>query len=110
MIDIPFSDYSCIYLTIWFVSDLARKYVHDPILIFDQSLYWKVMKIATRKQQKGSFYKMIVMLGRFHTCMRFYGSTGYIMVGSCIKSLLELIFAEPTVTHILSIKAYAHAT
>ena len=42
--------------------------------------------------------------------MRFYGSTGYIMVGSCIKSLLELIFAEPTVTHILSIKAYAHAT
>ena len=32
MIDIPSSDFSCIYSTMSFVSDLARKYGHDPVL------------------------------------------------------------------------------
>ena len=93
-----------------FVSDLARKHGHDPIMTFDQSLYWKVMEIATRKQQKVSFSKMVVMLSTFHTCMSFYSSVGHIMVGSCTQSLLELIYAERTVTHILSGKVFAHAT
>ena len=93
-----------------FVSDLARKHGHDPIMTFDQSLYWKVMEIATRKQQKVSFSKMVVMLITFHTCMSFCSSIGYIMVGSCIQYLLELICAEHTVTHILSGNFFAHAT
>ena len=107
MIDIPSSDYSCIYSTMLFVSE---KYAHDPALKFDQPLYWKVMEITTHKQQKRSFNKMVVMLGTFHTCMRFYGLIGYIMAGSGIHSLLELIYAEHTVLHILFVKAFARET
>ena len=48
MIDIPCSDYSCICSTMLFVSDLAGKYGPDPVLTFDQPLYWKVMEITTQ--------------------------------------------------------------
>ena len=43
VIDMPSSDYSCIYSTMSFVSDLAQKYGRDPVLTFDQPLYWKAM-------------------------------------------------------------------
>ena len=39
MIDMPSSDYPCMHSTMSFVSDLTRKYAHDPVLTFDQSLY-----------------------------------------------------------------------
>ena len=84
MTDIPSSDYPCIYSTISFVSDLARKYTHDPVLTSDQTLYWKAIEITTHEQQKGSFNKIVIVLGTFHTCMSFYGSIGYIMAGSGI--------------------------
>jgi len=110
MIDMPASDYSCIYSTMSFVSDLAKKYGHDPVLTFDQPLFWKAMEIKTHEQEKCSFGKMALMLGTFHTCMSFYGAIGYVMAGSGIKSLLEIIYAEHTVPHILSGKAFSRAT
>ena len=36
--------------------------------------------------------------------MNFYGSVGYIMAGSGIQSLLELIYAEHTVPHIFLLR------
>ena len=42
--------------------------------------------------------------------MNFYGSVGYIMAGSGIQSLLELIYAEHTVPHIFFAKAFTRAT
>ena len=110
MIDMPSSDYSCIYSTVSFVSDLARKYGHDLVLTFDQPLNWKAMEIITHEQQKGLLNKMVIILGTFHTCISFCGSIGYIMAGSGIQSLLELICAEHTVPHILSGKAFARGT
>ena len=110
MIDMPSCDYSCIYSTMSFISDVAQKYGRDPVLTFDQPLYWIAMEIKTHEQQKGTFNKMVLMLGTFHTCMSFYGSIGYIMTGTGIQSLLELIYAEHTVPHILSGKAFARAT
>ena len=53
---------------------------------------------------------MVLMLGTFHTYMSFYGSIGYIMTNSGLQSMLELIYAERTVPHILSGKAFARAT
>ena len=35
MIDMPCREFSCIYLIMSFVPDLARKYSHDPALTFD---------------------------------------------------------------------------
>ena len=104
------SDYSCIYSTMSFISDLARKYGHDPLVTFDQPLYWIAMEITTHEQPKGCFNKMVIMLGTCHTCISFYGSIGSIMACSGIQSLLELIYAEHTVPHILSGKTFARAT
>ena len=70
--DVPSTDYSCIYS-----AKMARKNGHDPVLTFDQPLYWKTMEIITHQQQKGFFNKMVIMLGTFHTCMSFNGSIGY---------------------------------
>ena len=45
MIDMHSSDYSCIYSTMCFVEKLAKKYDRDPVLTFDQPLYWKANDI-----------------------------------------------------------------
>ena len=68
------------------------------------------MEIKIHKQQKYSFNKKVMMLGTFHPCMSFYGSVGYIMVSSGIQSLLEIIYAEHTVPHILSGKTFSSET
>lgn len=41
--------------------------------------------------------------------MSFLGSIGNIMSGSGLRSVLELVYAENTVTHMLSGKAYDRA-
>ena len=48
-------------------------------------------------------------LGGFHTVMSFLGSIGYLMDGSGIGELFEEIYAENSVIHMLSGKAYARA-
>ena len=42
--------------------------------------------------------------------MSFYGSIGHLMAGSGLQSLFELIYAENTVPHIFSGKAFSRAT
>ena len=111
MIDMKASDYSCIYSTMHFVSEQAHKYLHDAVLTFDQPLYLKAMEIKMQERNSSSRLKDIVLiLGTFHTCMSFYGSIGYLMTGSGLPSLLELIYAEHTVPHVLSGKAFSRAT
>ena len=108
MIHMLSSGHSCIYSTMLFTSYLARTYGHDYVLTLP--LYWKATEITTHVQQKGSFYIMDIMLDIFHTCMSCYGSIGYIMAGSGIQSLLELIYGEHTVSHTISSKVFSHAT
>ena len=49
-------------------------------------------------------------LGGFHTCVSFLGSIAHLMTGSGLQSILELIYADHTVPHImLSGKAIARA-
>lgn len=82
MIQKPSSDCYSIYLTMSFVSHLARKCAYDPVLTIDKPLYWKAMEITTNKQQK-----IVHMPGTFHACI---SSIGYIMAGSG-QSLLEIM-------------------
>ena len=86
MIDMPYIDYSCIYSSMSFVSDFAAKYDHDLLLAIGQ--------------QRGSLNKMVIMLGTFRTCVRFYISIGYMRAGSGIQSLLEPIYAEHILSHV----------
>ena len=110
MIDMKATDYSCIYSTKLFVLSQARKYSVDAILTFDQPLYWRAMEIKTHEELNNSFKDFVLILGPFHSSMSFYGSIGHLMVGSGLQSILELIYAEHTVPHMLSGKAYSRAT
>ena len=54
------------------------------------------------EEQKDSFRDLVLILRAFHTSMSFYGSIGHLMVGSGLRSILGLIYAEHTVPHMLS--------
>ena len=52
---------------------------------------------------------MIVRLGPFHILISFLGRIGFLMAGSGLKELLELICASVAVEHMLSVKAVSRA-
>lgn len=78
------------------------KYNIQPIVTFDQPLWMKAKLI---KSQEGALSNVILVLGGFYTVMSFLGSIGHIMKSSGLSTLLELVFAGNTVTHMLSGKA-----
>ena len=78
-------------------------------LTFDQSLFWKATKIVHDEPPASPLKKIVTMLGGFHTRMSFLGAIGYIMEGSGLKEMLELVYGENTVKHIFSGKAVARA-
>ena len=45
---------------------------------------------------------VVVLLGSFHTLMNVLGAIGYLMNGSGIRNLLDVIYRENAVTHILT--------
>lgn len=52
----------------------------------------------------------MLKLGSFHTMLSFLGSIGHLMNASGLKEVLELIYAENAVDHILNGKAHARAS
>ena len=109
MIDMKSTDYSCILSTLHFVSNQAQKYNKTPILTFDQPLYWKALEIQLSEDDSNYIKNILLSLGGFDTCMSFLGSIGHLMTGSGLQSILELIYADHTVPHMLSGKAIARA-
>ena len=103
------TDYSCILSTMHFVSNQAQKYNKSPILTFDQPLYWKALEIQMSEDDSSCIKHIVLLLGGFHTCMSFLGSIGHLMTGSGLQSIMELIYADHTVPHMLSGKAIARA-
>ena len=50
----------------------------------------------------------VIGLGAFHTEMSFLGSIGKLMSGSGLQELLEVVYANNDVGHMLSGKAVSH--
>jgi len=109
MIDMNSSDPTCIYSTLTFLSEHAKQYNAKVIITFDQPLWWKALTIIESQSEGSDLRKIVLRLGGFHTLMSFLGSIGNIMSGSGLRSVLELVYAENTVTHMLSGKAYDRA-
>ena len=109
MIDLNPSDLIYIYSTLHFVSDHARRYNVTPILTFGQPLWWKALTIIRSEPVDSSLHSIVVRLGGFHTLMSFLGCIGYLMTGTGLKELLELVFASDSTTHILTGKAVLRA-
>lgn len=103
------SDYNTIYTAMkTSVNNAKESSMRTCILTFDQPLYMKARDIASAVCLSDEIL-VIVRLGSFHTLMSYMGSIGYIMAGSGIKEVFSTIYAENTIDHILSGRAYARA-
>ena len=109
MINMNPSDSTCIYSTLKFVCAQAKKYKFTPIITFDQPLWWKAMTIIQQKQTDSDLKSKVLRLGGLHMQMSFLGSIGHLMAGSGLQELLETIYAENAVLHILNGKAISRA-
>jgi len=109
MIDMDPTDITCIYSTLSFICDQASRYEVSPIVTFDQPLYWKALTITQQEAEDSKLKSVVLILGGLHTQMSFLGCIGYIMAGSGIEDILELVYAKNTTIHMLSGKAKARA-
>ena len=105
IIDLNPSDETCIFSTLLFVMQQAKKLnIPTPCITFDQPLWQKAMGII--KEQN---LQMVCRLGGFHTLMSFLGSIGNLMKGSGLEEVFEEVYSEDTVKHIISGHAVARA-
>ena len=109
MIDMNPTDVSCIYSMLIFITEHAHRYNVQPIITFDQPLWWKAFLITATEPANSDLRNIVLCLGGFHTEMSFLGSIGHLMAGSGLQELFELIYAPNAVVHMLAGKALARA-
>ena len=109
IIDMNPSDSTCIYSTLMFVSDHARRHGVTPILTFNQPLWWKALMIVESEPMGSDLRGIVLRLGGFHTEMNFLGCIGHLVDSSGLQEMLESIYARNAVVHILSGKAIVRA-
>jgi hypothetical protein len=103
------SNETCIYSTLKFVSEQAKRYNATPIVTFDQPLWWKALTIVLNEPQTSDIKRTVLRLGGFHTQMSFLGCIGHLMAESGLQEILELVYAKNAVVHMMSGKAIARA-
>ena len=105
IIDLNPNDESCIYSTLLFVTEQAKRMrVHVPCVTFDQPLWLKACGII---EEAG--LDIVARLDGFHTLMSYVGAIGKVMKGSGIEELFNEVYAENTVQQIISGKAVSRA-
>ena len=105
IIDLKSTDESCIYSTLMFVVDQAKKQkVRSASITFDQPLWQKAMSII-----KSESLPIVCRLGGFHTLMSFLGSLGVLMQGSGLEEVFEEVYAPNVIPHMMSGKVVTRA-
>ena len=105
IIDLKSTDESCIYSTLLFICQQARKLnIVTPCVTFDQPLWLKAAQITQSLN-----LDIVCHLGGFHMLMSFLGSIGSSMGGSGLHELLETCYGSNTVDHMMSGKAVSRA-
>jgi len=89
MIDMDTNDESCIYSTLTWISDHAKKYNVTPVVTFDQPLRYEANSIVTSEPKSSPIKNVVVRLGAFHTEIFFHGSIGYIINDTDLKYALS---------------------
>ena len=100
---------ACVFSTLKFVCDHAKKFNCTPVITFDQPLWWKAYMIIQSLPENDSLRSAVVRLGGFYIQMSFLGSIGHLMKGSGIENVLEVLYSENAISHILSGKAVFRA-
>ena len=110
MIDLKLSDESCIFSTLSFLNNLTEQNnIGYVVVTFEQHLYSKACEILQELPDGDTLKNIVVLLGSFDTLMNFLGAISHLMNGSEIRNLLEVIYGEKAVTHILTGKAVDRA-
>ena len=109
MIDMSSSDKTCIFSTLEYVCNLAAKQNVPPIITFDQPLFWKASEIANEVPDNSPIRDVVLLLGSFHTFMNLLGAIGTLMDGSGLRQILETIYGENAVVHMMTGKSVQRA-
>ena len=109
MIDMNPSDSTCIYSALKFLSDHTRRHNAQPIVTFDQPLWWKAFMIVDTEPVDSDLKNIVLRLIGFHLEMSFLGSIGHLMSASGLQHILELVYAPNAVVHMLTGKAIVRA-
>ena len=105
IIDLNSSVETCIFSTLHFVMKQAQKLgIPCACITFDQPLWLKTLGIA-----KDQHLDIVCRLGGFHMLMSFLGSIGNLMAGSGLEDVFSLVYAEDTVIHMMSGKAFSRS-
>ena len=110
MIDLKSPHPVCILSTMHFVAEQSYKYNMTPVLTFNQPLYLRSMSIKEQQNESSALKKIVLIIGGFHQMMSFLGLIGYIMQGSQLQEVLELIYAEGSVNAMLNSKDISRVT
>ena len=105
MIDMYPGDKTCILSTLEFILKLSIKENKTPIITFDQPLYWKASEIIFDSPESDNLRRIVLMLGSFHTFMNLLGAIGKLMEGTGLKSILEVVYGENAVLHMMTGKS-----
>ena len=87
MIDMDPSDMSCVYSTLKYVAKEARCHDVTPVLTVDRPLWWKAQLVIACDE-----------LPNINTCVTLFWG----LAGSGLQELLELVYAQNAVGHVLS--------
>ena len=102
-------DKTCIFSSLEYICKLSFQYSVTPVVTFDQPLFWKASEIIHEVPHKSPIQNIVLLLGSFHTFMNLLGAIATLMDGSGLKDVLETIYAENAVVHMMSGKAVQHS-
>ena len=98
-----------VYYLLNYLCKLATKQSFKPIITFDQPLYWKASEIIHNAPVDSHLKDIVLLLGSFHTFMNFLGAVGTLMKGTGLKEILEVLYGENAVVHMLAGKSVQRA-
>ena len=103
-IDMNPGDKTCILSTLDYLCSLSSKH-NMPTIKSDQPLFWKASEIANAVTDDSPIRDVILLLGTFHTFMNVLGAIGTLIEGTGLKEIMETIYGENAVVHMMSGKA-----
>ena len=109
ILDMYPGDPTCILSTLTYICALAEKSNISPVITFDQPLFWKASEIIYNAPKDSPIKTTVLMLGTFHTLMNVLGAIGTLMQGTGLTYILEEIYGENAVKHIMSGKSVQRA-
>ena len=75
------------------------------IITFDQPLFWKASEMVNAVPDDSLIRNVILLLSSFHTFMNVLGTIRTLMDGSGLKEIMETVYGENAVVHMMSGKA-----